>query len=179
MFLNQVVSVNSVLSAKVTKALTISRPQFPHSKNKRNKTRIIKLSPEINLDSNLNLTAYIGIPLMEGAVSVWKKYLGGEKWNLQGLSFPAREKSKNRREFTERLEVKCWLCKEPTGESLVVGLLGRTLVKRSGACEAVCSGCRLWSFLVVLLYSAKLYFMWMEAFLWELMKRLNFTSELT
>lgn len=73
-FLNQVVSVNSVLSAKVTKALKISRPQFPHSKNKRNKTRIIKLSPEIKLDSNLNLTAYIGIP-----VSVWKKSLEGEK----------------------------------------------------------------------------------------------------
>lgn len=179
MFLNQMVSVNSVVRAKVSKALKISRPLFPHSKNKRNKTRIIKLSSKINLDSNLNLTAYIGIPLMEEAVSVWKKYLGGEKWNLQGLSFLEREKNKNRGEFTKRHEVKCWLCKEPTGKSLVVGLLERTPVKRSGWCEAVCSGCRLWSFLVVLLYSAKLYFMWMEAFLWELMKRLNFTSELT
>lgn len=78
MFLNQMVSVNSVVRAKVSTALKISRPLFPKSKNKRNKTRIIKLSPEINLDSNLNLTVYIGIPLMEEAVSAWKNTLEGK-----------------------------------------------------------------------------------------------------
>ena len=78
MFLNQMVSVNSVVRAKVSTALKISRPLFLQSKNKRNKTRIIKLSPEINLDSNLNLTVYIGIPLMEEAVYVWKNTLEGK-----------------------------------------------------------------------------------------------------
>lgn len=76
MILNQVVYVNIVLHSK-SKTLKISEPQFSHSKNQKNAEleRIIKLSPDINMDSNLNVMACIRITLTGKTVFVWKNTL--------------------------------------------------------------------------------------------------------
>lgn len=83
MVLNQVVCVNTVLKSNVSKALKSPNLGFfvLNQKTKRQQQKkarlelIIKRAPKINMDSNINLTVCIRIPLMGETVFVWKNML--------------------------------------------------------------------------------------------------------